>query len=70
MIDHVDEDRENIFMISQQKAYDRIDHRFLWSILKHVGAPEQMIEAIKSCYVGATSSGNINGHISKPVIIN
>ncbi|KAJ1597549.1 hypothetical protein NDA14_003562 [Ustilago hordei] len=46
--------RENdgiyLLFIDQEKAYDRVDHKFFWRLLKKVGLPRPIRRAIKALY--------------------
>lgn len=52
--------------LDQEKAYDRIEHKYLWEILDAYGLPETFIEKIKSLYENAETSIMINKTTSKP----
>lgn len=71
LVDRANQTGESIFVLflDQEKAYDRVDHSFLWRILRRVGIPPIIIRAIQNCYVGATSTVSVNGHMSSPIDI-
>ena len=50
----------NIVALDQEKAYDRIDHAYLWEILKAYGLPDAFIERVKNLYKNAETSVMIN----------
>lgn len=50
-----------IVALDQEKAYDRIDHDYLWEALKHTNFPQNFIETVRSLYRHATSCVMING---------
>ncbi len=54
-----------IVALDQEKAYDRIDHGYLWRVLETFGLPETMIKLIQSLYEHAETSVMINGVLSK-----
>ncbi|SNX84637.1 related to Retrovirus-related POL polyprotein [Melanopsichium pennsylvanicum] len=53
-----------LLFIDQEKAYDRVDHKFLWRLLKHVGVPQQIRRAIKMLYTDIRLRVMINGYSS------
>lgn len=55
-----------LLLLDQEKAYDRVDHAYLWRALERIGMPETYIRAIKSCYRSATTRVMVNGHMSEP----
>ena len=38
-------------MIDQQKAFDRVDHNYLFDILKSLNLPENFIQWVKIMYI-------------------
>ncbi|OJT01831.1 Transposon TX1 uncharacterized 149 kDa protein [Trametes pubescens] len=50
-----------IVALDQEKAYDRIDHTYLWEALKHANFPQSFINTVRSLYQGAESCVIING---------
>jgi exonuclease III len=55
-----------IVALDQEKAYDRIQHDYLWRILEKFNIPSQFIRTVKSLYRGARTSVAINGMLSSP----
>lgn len=55
-----------ITLLDQEKAYDRVEHEWLWKVLKHHGTPDHIIDIIKGCYEHCTSQIMINGWITEP----
>lgn len=55
-----------LLFIDQEKAYDRVDHKFLWRLLKQVGLPEPIRHAIKALYANVKLKVMVNGFASKP----
>lgn len=53
-----------IIALDQEKAYDKIDHSYLWSVLAHLNFPPQFIQTIKAVYEGAKSMVVVNGVLS------
>ncbi len=55
-----------IVALDQEKAYDRIDHAYLWRVLEKFGFPTPFIQLVQSLYKHAETSVMINGFLSKP----
>jgi hypothetical protein len=55
--------------LDQMKAYDRVDHGFLFRLLDTYGVPKNLCSFVKKIYRGATSSINVNGYMSEPVTL-
>ena len=58
-----------ILFVDQEKAYDRIDHDYLFTALQAFGFPTMVIKAIQKIYSSATSSIMINGFLTHPIPI-
>jgi hypothetical protein len=50
-----------IVALDQEKAYDKIDHEYMWQILEKNGFPEIFINRIKEMYKDAGKSVMVNG---------
>lgn len=50
-----------IIALDQEKAYDKIDHEYLWQILKEYGFLEIFIDKVKELYKDTGKSVMING---------
>jgi len=37
-----------LLLLDQEKAYDRVDHDFLWRALMQIGVPDKLISSIKA----------------------
>lgn len=55
-----------LLFLDQEKAFDRVDHDFLFAILAHLGFPQSYIGAIRTMYSSAYSVVRINNHLSAP----
>jgi hypothetical protein len=51
-------------LLDQEKAYDRISHRYLWKVMKFFNIPIQFINIVKTLYSGAKTTVMINGMLS------
>ncbi len=67
MIDLAEAEEANgvIVALDQEKAYDRVDHGYLWATLEHVGCPPSLIRTMKALYEGAESVVIVNGVVSR-----
>ena len=55
-----------IVALDQEKAYNKIQHDYLWDTLKAFNLPPPFIRTIKSLYLNASIVVSINGILSKP----
>ncbi|CCA75615.1 hypothetical protein PIIN_09606, partial [Serendipita indica DSM 11827] len=56
----------SIIALDQEKAYDRIDHNYLWTILNKYGLPNAFIQRVKNLYTKSHTSIRLNGCTSLP----
>ena len=54
-----------IIALDQEKAYDKIDHEYLWRILERYGFPMVFISRIKELYKDTSKAIMINGTITR-----
>ncbi|KAK1892784.1 putative 149 kDa protein [Dissostichus eleginoides] len=52
--------------LDQEKALDRVEHRYLWKVLERFGLSPGFIAMIKVMYVNIESVLKINGGLSRP----
>ncbi len=66
MIDYAElcEDEGALVALDQEKAYDRINHAYLWAVLQRMGFPDVFINTIKRLYERAESLVFVNGRAS------
>lgn len=66
-IDYCEAEEVNgvIIALDQEKAYDKIDHDYLWMLLEHMNFPQYMIRLIRRLYEKAESLVVVNGVLSK-----
>jgi endonuclease/exonuclease/phosphatase family metal-dependent hydrolase len=50
-----------IIALDQEKAYDKIDHEYLWKVLEHYEFPKEFIDKIKELYKDTGKAIIING---------
>ena len=69
LIDLVEkEDTEAAFIfLDQEKAFDRVDHRFLFKTMKAFGIGDGFIQWVKVIYSNATTKIKINGHLTENI---
>ena len=69
LIDLVDkEDSQAAFIfLDQEKAFDRVDHQFLFKTMEAFGIGEEFIAWIKVLYSNATTKIKINGYLSASI---
>ncbi|OJT09005.1 Transposon TX1 uncharacterized 149 kDa protein [Trametes pubescens] len=67
MLDYAEAEEINgvIVALDQEKAYDRIDHHYLWRLLEHLNFPQRFIRTIRALYDSARSAAMINGTLSE-----
>ena len=71
LVDHARMKKKTLYvaLLDQEKAYDRVDHQFLWKTLRKFGVPESLNMAIQGCYTSASSRVMINKMGSDPIQI-
>ena len=52
--------------LDQEKSFDRVEHRYLWKVLKRYGLSPGLIAKIKVLYENIESVLKINGDLCKP----
>ena len=69
LIDLTDkEDSEAAFIfLDQEKAFDRVNHKFLFKTMEKFGIGQQFINWVKLLYTNATTKININGNLSNNI---
>jgi hypothetical protein len=55
-----------IVALDQEKAYDKINHEYLWEVLNAFNLPETFTKTLKSLYQNASTQVAINGFLSDP----
>lgn len=54
-----------IVALDQEKAYDRINHEYLWEVMRHANFPRRFIRTVKYLYEAARSTVMLNGVMSE-----
>jgi hypothetical protein len=57
-----------LFSLDLEKAFDRMNHQYLWKVLVRFGNPSDFINIIKSLYQHAGSKILINGFLTKKIM--
>lgn len=67
MTDYAEAEKMNgaIITLDQEKAYDRINHTYLWTLLRKMNFPKKFIAAIRALYEVAESVVIVNGVTSQ-----
>ena len=68
MLDNCEASETNgaIVCLDQEKAYDKISHKFIWKTLERFNFSQDFINTIKALYENGETVAIINGVISKP----
>ncbi|KAF5336214.1 hypothetical protein D9758_017782 [Tetrapyrgos nigripes] len=53
-----------IIALDQEKAYDKIDHEYMWQTLRKFEIPERFIQTVSHLYDNAHMQVMVNGHLS------
>ena len=62
------EDEQAAFIfLDQEKAFDRVNHEFLYKVMKAFGIGQEFIQWVSKIYSNASSVLNINGFLSKQI---
>ena len=66
LVDLVDKEESQaaFIFLDQEKAFDRVDHQFLFKTMEAFGIGEEFITWIKVLYSNATTKIKINGYLS------
>ena len=55
--------------LDQEKAFDRVNHNFLFKIMSSFGIPDHFINWIKVLYSNASALVNVNGFLTEPILL-
>jgi len=71
VVDYAEKQEQNgcIISLDQEKAYDKIDHEYIWEILEEFRFPKEFIKLIITMYSKAKTSVMINGITPAPINI-
>ena len=72
VLDHFnknDDESGLVLQVDFEKAFDTVDHYFLFKTMESMGFGPYLIKLVKICLHGCLSFININGHLSSQVIL-
>ena len=52
-----------LLFLDNEKAFDRLQHQFMWDTLEAFNLPPDLIAAVKTLYRGANTSVKVNGEV-------
>jgi len=58
-----------LIALDQEKAFDRVDHNYLFNVLKVFGFGETFLNLIQLLYNGASCIVKVGGTLSRPIPI-
>ena len=62
-----EDDTAAFIFLDQEKAFDRVNHDFLFKVMKSFGIGENFINWVKLLYSNASAAVNVNGYLTKPI---
>ena len=63
-------DKEGLLLqVDFEKAFDSVEHAFLFSTLEAMGIGDYLIKLIKVAFQGCMSYANVNGFLSSPIYL-
>ena len=62
-----EEQHAALIFLDQEKAFDRVDHDFLWQTLTTFGLGGNFLKWVKTLYKNAQTMVKINGYTKKPI---
>lgn len=63
------EDQGMIMQVDLMKAFDSVEHKFLFKVLASMGFGNYLINLVKVAFNACMSFANINGHLSSPIYL-
>ena len=63
------EEEALLLQVDFEKAFDSVEHKFLFETLDFLGFGESLIRLVKVAFHGCMDYANINGHLSEPIYI-
>ena len=69
LIDHINKDNSEgaLIFLDQEKAFDRVEHDFLFKTMSAFGIGDSFINWLKVLYANATTRIKVNGFYTKPI---
>ena len=63
------DDEAALLFLDQEKAFDRVDHRFLFKTMAAFGIGETFISWVRTIYSNALSKVDVNGFFTAPILL-
>ena len=63
------EEEALLLQVDFEKAFDSVEHKFIFETLDFLGVGESLIRLVKVAFHGCMDYANINGHLSEPIYI-
>lgn len=57
----------SVVFLDQEKAYDRVSHKYMWKVLRKYGFPDLLVAIISCLYKNASLTAMINGFRSNQI---
>ena len=64
-----DDDTAAFLFLDQEKAFDRVNHDFLFKTMQAFGIGDTFINWVRTIYSNATSILNVNGYFSEKILL-
>ena len=64
-----EDDEGAILQLDLEKAFDSVEHSFLFESMRGMGFGNYMILLVKTAFSGCMSLANVNGHLSSPIYL-
>lgn len=58
-----------LISLHQEKAFDRVDHKYLFDVMKAYGFGETFVNWVKLLYAGASCMVKVGGGLSQPISV-
>ena len=52
-----------MLFLDNEKAFDKLQHQFMWDTLEAFNLPPDLIAAVRTLYNGASTSVKVNGEV-------
>ena len=63
------EEEGMLLQVDFEKAFDSVEHTFLYSTLRSMGFGDYILNLVKVAFSGCMSYANVNGHLSDPIYL-
>jgi hypothetical protein len=71
ILNYADAFEENgiVVALDQEKAYDKVDHEYLFTVLKRMRFLDKFGNLVKTLYTGTKTQVMVNGELSIPFVV-